>query len=155
MAEGGDSTPRRPPALQSAVKDGGFSPPSKDHAPRSPPAHLPPHRTSISDQLRSHPSSPRAHRHPSLSQQAIQDLMNNPPLAHKDGNPFEGRDWKKIRVGEIIDPREVHWSESGTSVEEATKVSEAFISSSAYCFENITSDLRSYSCLPGLQMSYL
>jgi hypothetical protein len=56
-----------------------------------------------------------------LSQQALQDLLNNPPT--KGGDPkFAGRDWKGIRVGEIVDESLVRFVEYDTSVEEATDV---------------------------------
>lgn len=68
------------------------------------------------------PHSPRASRQPSLSQQALQDLLNNPPT--KGGDPkFHGRDWKTIQIGEIVDPDQVRFVEYTTSVEEATEVS--------------------------------
>lgn len=60
-----------------------------------------------------------------MSQQALQELLTNPPLAHKegDGGRFVGRDWKGVRVGEVVDPGEVRFAELETSVEDATNVS--------------------------------
>jgi len=54
-------------------------------------------------------------------------LINNPPVAHHDkaDERFAGRDWKSIRVGEIIAPEEVRFAEVDTSVEDATKVSQS------------------------------
>lgn len=79
------------------------------------------HRQSFSE-LRGVPSSPRTQRQPSLSHAALQDLLNYPPLSHRGQNAFAGRDWKKVRVGEIVDSAEVRFAELDTSVEDATKV---------------------------------
>lgn len=81
------------------------------------------HRPSFADNLRGMPGSPRQ-RNPSFSQQALQDLINNPPVAKHDanGDKFQDRDWKSIHVGEIIAPEEVRFVEVDTSVEAATKV---------------------------------
>lgn len=85
----------------------------------SPSAHS--HRGSFAEQMRGGPGSPRASRQPSLSQQAFQDLINNPPT--KAGDPkFQGRDWKTIRLGEIVDPSLVRFVEYDTSVEDATSL---------------------------------
>ena len=58
-----------------------------------------------------------------MSQQAIQELLSHPPVPQKTDNRFAGRDWKHVRVGEVIDPEEVRFVEETTSVEEATNVS--------------------------------
>ena len=72
--------------------------------------------------MRGLPQSPRANRQPSLSQQALQDLLSNPPT--KGGDPkFAGRDWKTVQVGEVVDEKQVRFAELDTSVEEATNVS--------------------------------
>lgn len=82
------------------------------------------HRQSFADNLRGMPASPRASRQPSLSQQALQDLLNNPPVAKTPQNAaFQGRDWRSVKVGEVIDPGLVRFVEIDTSVEEATNVS--------------------------------
>ncbi|KAG9912443.1 hypothetical protein KCU94_g60, partial [Aureobasidium melanogenum] len=69
------------------------------------------HRQSFSE--RGIPNSPRQ-RNPSLSQQAIQDLINNPPVGRKDDAlpKFAGRDWRSITLGEILVPDEsdLDWS---------------------------------------------
>lgn len=80
------------------------------------------HRQSFSE--RGIPNSPRQ-RNPSLSQQAIQDLINNPPVGRKDdaGQRFAGRDWRSITLGEIIAPNEVHFIEADSTIEAATRVS--------------------------------
>lgn len=80
------------------------------------------HRSSFAEHMRGAPTSPRATRQPSLSQQALQELLNNPPT--KGGDPrFQGRDWKTIRLGEIVDRSLVRFVEYDTSVEDATSVS--------------------------------
>lgn len=87
----------------------------------SPRQSLSEHRQSVSE-LRGVPPSPRTQRHPSLTQAALQELLDHPPLSHKGQNAFAGRDWKRVKVGEVVDSAEVRWAEIGTSVEEATKV---------------------------------
>jgi hypothetical protein len=57
-----------------------------------------------------------------MSQSAIQDLLNDPPSA-KSGNPaFVGRDWRTVRVEEIVDESQVRFVEMTTSIEKATDV---------------------------------
>lgn len=79
------------------------------------------HRQSFSE--RGIPNSPRQ-RNPSLSQQAIQDLINNPPVGRKDDAlpKFAGRDWRSITLGEILVPDEVRFVEVDSTIEAATKV---------------------------------
>lgn len=56
--------------------------------------------------------------------------MNNPPTMNSsDGgigksgkNEFAGRDWRDVKVGEIVDKELVRWVEMDTSVEQATNV---------------------------------
>lgn len=84
------------------------------------------HRSSFAENLRSHPPSPRSQRHPSFTQAAVQELLNHPP-ATKPGNPkFVGRDWRQIRVGELVSKDDVRFVESSIGVEEATKVRTSF-----------------------------
>ena len=86
------------------------------------------HRHSLAENLRGLPPSPRSQRHPSLTQAAIQDLLNHPPT-NKAHNPrFAGRDWRDIAVGELASNDDVKWVTMDTSVEEATMV----------CIESIT-----------------
>jgi hypothetical protein len=102
--------------------------------PKSPPAPLKMasspsphsgHRSSFAENMRGIPPSPRASRQPSFSQQALQDLLNNPPT--KGGDPqFQGRDWRSVKVGEIVERGQVRFVEYDTSVEEATNVSPWF-----------------------------
>lgn len=79
------------------------------------------HRQSFSE--RGIPNSPRQ-RNPSLSQQAIQDLINNPPVGRKDDAlpKFAGRDWRSITLEEILVPDEVRFVEVDSTIEAATKV---------------------------------
>lgn len=80
------------------------------------------HRQSFADGLRNGPSSPR-HRPPSLTQAAVQELMNHPP-SNKNANPrFAGREWRDVTVGELVSTDDVRWIELDSSVEEATMVS--------------------------------
>ena len=107
--------------LHSVPNAGPRSPPDKPSLRTSSSPHMG-HRQSFAENLRGVPQSPRAHRKPSLSQQALQDLLNNPPT--KNGAPeFVGREWRTIHVGEIVHPEQVRFVEYDTSVEEATKVS--------------------------------
>lgn len=77
------------------------------------------HRSSFAENLR---QSPRAHRHPSFTQAAVQELLHHPP-AQKGGDPkFAGRDWRQIHVGELVQESDIHWCELDTDVEHATKV---------------------------------
>ncbi|KAF2001072.1 hypothetical protein P154DRAFT_490876 [Amniculicola lignicola CBS 123094] len=112
---------RQPPPLP-------LSPSIANTGPRSPPPSLKmsssphsSHRTSFAENMRGLPVSPRASRQPSLSQQALQDLLNNPPTKGGD-REFEGRDWRSIKVGEIVKESVITWVESTTSVEEATNI---------------------------------
>ncbi|KAI9823288.1 MAG: cell separation during budding [Thelocarpon impressellum] len=73
------------------------------------------HRQSFSDSLRGHPPSPGARRKPSFTQAALQELLDNPPVASPGDPAFVGRDWKSIAVGELIDDREL-LIDSGASV---------------------------------------
>ncbi|PWY76255.1 CBS domain protein [Aspergillus heteromorphus CBS 117.55] len=80
------------------------------------------HRQSMSESLRAAPGSPRARRQPSLTQAAIQSLIDNPP-APSNGNPaFVGRDWREISIGELVSPDDLKFVEMDTGIEEATNV---------------------------------
>jgi len=82
--------------------------------------HASSHRQSFAENLRNPPPSPRSQRHPSFTQQAIQDLLNHPP-PNRQANPrFTGRDWRDVTVGELVSQEDVSWAEFGTSVEDAT-----------------------------------
>ncbi|KAL9095519.1 MAG: hypothetical protein Q9165_002390 [Trypethelium subeluteriae] len=98
-----------------------LSPQRRDSFPNKSSNSTVPHRQSFAENLRANPHSPRS-RHPSFSQQALQDLLNNPPVSKSDDNKFAGRDWRQIQLGEIIDTDEVRFVEADISVEEATNV---------------------------------
>lgn len=83
----------------------------------------PSHRSSsLAENLRPHPPSPRAHRQPSLSQAAVMELLNHPSNLRSSNPLFAGRDWREIRVGELVSREDVRIVERDTPVEEATKV---------------------------------
>ncbi|KAL7783092.1 hypothetical protein V8C37DRAFT_406720 [Trichoderma ceciliae] len=78
------------------------------------------HRQSFTDNFRNLPPSPR-HRHPSLTQAAIQDLLNHPPSTSRHQNSkFIGREWGDITIGELVSSDDIRWIEIECSVEEAT-----------------------------------
>ncbi|KAF4556276.1 SDS23-like protein [Elsinoe fawcettii] len=81
-------------------------------------------RSSFIETMRGIHHSPNQPRSPSVSQQALQDLINNPPIGLQDPSDarFAGRDWRTIKVGEIIAPEETRFVQVDTSVEEATKL---------------------------------
>jgi hypothetical protein len=111
----------RETSLNSSVSSIGRTPPAALKLGSSPsPASS--HRSSFAEHMRGTPTSPRASRQPSLTQQALQDLLNNPPTKGGDAK-FQGRDWKSVRLGEIVDPDLVRFVEYDTSVEDATSVS--------------------------------
>ena len=89
-------------------------------------SHMPPtnhqHRQGLSETLRGSPSSPRARRRPSLTQSAIQSLIDNPPPPRNADPAFIGRDWREISIGELISPDDLHFVELDTGIEEATNV---------------------------------
>ncbi|KAF2200537.1 hypothetical protein GQ43DRAFT_373591 [Delitschia confertaspora ATCC 74209] len=112
------SQPLRTPSAH-AISSPRSPPPSHLNMSQSPHSG---HRASFADNMRGVPSSPR-HRHPSMGQQALQDLLNNPPTMNGGQSaPFAGRDWKGVQLGEIVDPGQVRWAQYDTSVEEATNV---------------------------------
>src|SRR3569833_3279113 len=84
--------------------------------------HAASHRQSFAENLRNPPPSPRAHR-VSFTQQAVQDLLNHPPVSCLAHPRFSGRDWRDVAVGELVSLDDVKWVTMETSVEEATKVS--------------------------------
>lgn len=81
------------------------------------------HRQSFSESLRGLPPSPRAHRQPSLSQAALQELINHPPQQKGADPAFQGRDWTQIHVSELVRKEDLKFVEEDTGVEEATNVS--------------------------------
>ncbi|KAF7502912.1 cell separation during budding protein [Endocarpon pusillum] len=87
-------------------------------------AHMPSpasqHRQSFTESLRGLPPSPRAQRQPSLSQLAIQDLIDNPPA--RNDPAFAGRDWRTVNVAELVSPEDLKFAEVNTGVEVATNL---------------------------------
>lgn len=90
----------------------------RQHVPGSPSVS---HRSSFAENLRGTPRQ----RNASLGQQALQELINNPPVARNmpNADKYQDRDWRSMKVGEIIAPEEVRFVNVDSSVEEATKVS--------------------------------
>ncbi|KAL4936518.1 hypothetical protein BDV06DRAFT_204862 [Aspergillus oleicola] len=80
------------------------------------------HRQSLSETLRAAPGSPRARRQPSLTQAAIQSLIDNPPAPHNVNPAFVGRDWREISIGELVSEDDLKFVEVETGIEEATNV---------------------------------
>lgn len=79
------------------------------------------HRQSFNELQRA-PPSPRSQRQPSLSQLAVQELIDNPPQRSAPDPRFAGRDWRTVRVAELINPDELRFVEVNTDIEEATNV---------------------------------
>jgi hypothetical protein len=100
------------------------SPPSRGNSLRL--AHIPlsnaPHRQSFSESLRGLPPSPRAQRQPSLTQLAVQELIDNPPAQNQPDPAFLGRDWRSIPIVELVSPEELRFVDVETGVEAATNV---------------------------------
>ncbi|KAE8556550.1 hypothetical protein EYB25_001251 [Talaromyces marneffei] len=78
------------------------------------------HRQSFGDSLRNTPQSPRNRRQPSLTQAAIQGLIDNPPARNPADPAFLGRDWRHISIGELVKPADLRFVEVDTGIEEAT-----------------------------------
>lgn len=91
------------------------------NTPPNKPGHVHAHRQSFAENQRHPPPSPRAQRHLSFTQQAIQDLLINPPSNHHANPRYAGRDWRDIALGELA-PYEAKWADLDTTVEEATMV---------------------------------
>jgi hypothetical protein len=81
-----------------------------------------PHRQSFSESLRGLPPSPRAQRQPSLTQLAVQELIDNPPPRNQPDPAFLGRDWRSIPIVELVSPEELKFVDVETGVEAATNV---------------------------------
>ncbi|KAH6844835.1 hypothetical protein B0I37DRAFT_312262 [Chaetomium sp. MPI-CAGE-AT-0009] len=84
------------------------------------PSHIAAHRQSFAENQRHPPPSPRNHRHPSLTQQALLELMNHPPTNRHPNPRYAGRDWRDITLGELAVPEDVRWADLGLSVQDAT-----------------------------------
>lgn len=98
------------------------------------------HRSSFAENMRSIPPSPRTPRHPSFTQAAVQELINHPQITRSGSAKFAGRDWRQIKVGELVSANDVRFVESDTGVEEATKVSNSSSSSSLLCSQILATD---------------
>jgi hypothetical protein len=85
--------------------------------------HIATHRQSFAEHQRHPPPSPRSQRHPSFTQQAIQELLSHPPSNRPPNPRFAGRDWQDVSLGELASQDDVKWVDMSTSVEEATMVS--------------------------------
>lgn len=81
------------------------------------------HRQSLSETLRGPPGSPRSRRQPSLTQSALQSLIDNPPPSKNLDPAFVDRDWREISIGELVSPDDLMFVEVDTGIEEATNVS--------------------------------
>ncbi|QIX00194.1 hypothetical protein AMS68_005711 [Peltaster fructicola] len=79
------------------------------------------HRSSLAENLRNYPSSPRSSRHQSFSNNAFQELLMHPTLKATNSE-FKDRDWKSIQVHEIVDAAEARFVELDTSVEDTTRL---------------------------------
>ncbi|KAL2860895.1 CBS domain-containing protein [Aspergillus lucknowensis] len=80
------------------------------------------HRQSFSESLRTAPGSPRARRQPSLTQAAIQSLIDHPPAPNHINPAFIDRDWREISIGELVSPDDLKFVEVNTGIEEATNI---------------------------------
>lgn len=107
-------------------KEMSISPPSgpsrNNSATNIPRVHGHAHRQSFAENLRGLPPSPRAQRHPSFTQAALQDLLNHPPAPRAQNPKFAGRDWRDVAVSELVSREDMKWVTMDTSVEEATMV---------------------------------
>ena len=125
------------PSLQSTNSSATLLPTesrSSTESPRSPPHRNPSlrlgsmpsaasrDRQSFSESLRGVPPSPRAQRQPSLTQAAVQELIDNPPTRHVADPLFAGRDWRSISVAELVSPEDLRFVEADTGIEAATNV---------------------------------
>lgn len=81
------------------------------------------HRSSFTENFRNYPPSPRTQRNHSFSGQALTELLMNPPVKGNGVDArFRGRDWRGIKVDEIIDPAETRFVELDASIEDTTKL---------------------------------
>lgn len=124
--------PINPRLSRESVKESSISPPPPQRTGSSSSIHKlaysSSHRQSFAENLRGLPSSPRSQRHPSLTQSAIQDLLNHPPAAKPQNPRFSRRDWRDIAVGELVTTEDVKWVDMDSSVEDATMVRLPYIS---------------------------
>ncbi|RYP92891.1 hypothetical protein DL770_000941 [Monosporascus sp. CRB-9-2] len=135
--------PINPRQSRDSLKEASISPPPQRTGSSSSihkSGHAISHRQSFAENLRGLPSSPRSQRHPSLTQSAIQDLVNHPPAPRPQNPRFAGRDWRDVAIGELVTGEEVTWVEMDTSVEDATMALVRNTSSNVVLVrENVTS----------------
>ena len=79
-------------------------------------------RQSFTEHLRGLPPSPRTQRQLSLSQIAVQDLIDNPPGRNVPDPAFEGRDWTTVHIHELVSPEDLKFVDVSEGVETATNV---------------------------------
>lgn len=118
-----------PGSAESAIPSPRSSTDSRPPHARHPSMHLShlssttsPHRHGFRDSLHGIPQSPRARRPQSMTQAAIQDLIDNPPVQNPADPAFSGRDWRQISIGELVSPDDLKFVEVDTGIEEATNV---------------------------------
>ncbi|KAK5129486.1 hypothetical protein LTR08_003209 [Meristemomyces frigidus] len=82
------------------------------------------HRSSLVENFRNYPPSPRAQRNPSFSGQALNDLIMHPAVKGQGGDDarFKDRDWRSIQVSELVEPGQIRFVELDTSIEDTTKL---------------------------------
>ena len=100
------------------------SPPSRNPSlriTRMPNSAAAQHRQSFNE-LRGALPSPRSQRQPSLSQIAVQDLLDNPPPSHAPDPRFAGREWRTIKIQELTTPEDLRFVETTTTIEAATNL---------------------------------
>lgn len=69
-----------------------------------------------------HPPSPRSSsRHPSLSQQSMADILSAPPHPRQEGGATL-RDWRSVKVGELLSQKQLRFVDLETPVESACQV---------------------------------
>lgn len=139
MADRNHGVDTKNASLSSSTSSIGRTPPPALKMGSAPSPHSS-HRSSFAEHMRGAPTSPRASRQPSLTQQALQELFNNPPTKGGDSK-FQGRDWKTVRLREIVDPELVRFVEYDTSVEDATSVRNTAASSCC----TLNTDMHRYS----------
>ena len=117
-----------PPTTSPRLKATPLSPPPKTNTLRlhssSTASSSSNHRDSLRENVRGlPPPSPRAARHPSFPQSAMDLMLTSTPISRpSESNKFSGRDWKSIKVCELIDEENVRFVELDTPVETATQV---------------------------------
>ncbi|KAJ9213559.1 hypothetical protein DTO166G4_4809 [Paecilomyces variotii] len=112
------------PAITSPRSSMDFHPAAAARSPplRSTELSISSNRRSFHEALRSMPQSPRARRQPSLTQAAIQSLIDNPPVPNPSDPAFAGRDWRQITIGELVKPDDLKYVQLDTDIEEATNL---------------------------------